>query len=69
MNGEAPGVAGGMGAAAMERGFLLELNTEGMVGDASGPPGAAAACRGAGRQNPTGPGGQLRGKGKGQTSC
>lgn len=30
MNGEVAGMAGGMGAAAMERGFLLELNTKGM---------------------------------------
>ena len=32
MNGEAPGVAGGMDAAAMERAFLMELCTEGGVG-------------------------------------
>ena len=46
MNGEAPGVAGGMDAAAMERAFLMELCTEGGVGggDASRPPGDAAAC-------------------------
>ena len=30
MNGEAPGVMAGMGAAAVERGFLLELNTKGV---------------------------------------
>ena len=50
VNGEALGVAAGMGAAAMERGFLLESNTERVVGEASGAPGDTAACRGADRQ-------------------
>lgn len=47
----------GIGAAAVERGFLLELNTKGVGGGGggtSGTPGDTAAWRGADRQNPEG---------------
>jgi hypothetical protein len=59
---EAPGAAEGMGAAAVERGFLLELNTKGMVGNACGPQ-VLLLFGGKDRQSLTGPGRQLGMKG------
>ena len=58
-----------VGAAAMERGLLLELNTEGVVGGTSDPSGDAVAFRGTDRQDPAGPGRRLHVKGNAWTSC
>lgn len=58
-----------VGAAAMERGLLLELSTEGVVGGTAGTPGDAAAYRGADRRNPAGPRRCPLGRGRARTSC